>query len=309
MGGRTTFATLRRGIAMSLLALVACGGTTGRFASPIETGPADATVPVEDLDGGPFDVNIMYVDRILPDVTRIPVAQADAGNAEGGADGAPMSDWPCPADIIVPFAGDAACGNDADGEGGCDIAAAYDDAGHTVPAPAGSICAMCAPYTGGAGCTPTEQLLIEHDPSGQCYNCMAAAGALDDVTGDVGNECSDFTSNSMVSAEQATAFCLNTLRCILGPTPNAPTCATGGIPTYCYCGATNAPAACAALTPANPPNGACAQVEVDGLQLPLLPNGATIDVLKAFEESTLGSGLANLLIVNSASNMCSSCYQ
>ncbi len=95
---------------------------------------------------------------------------------------------------------------------------------------------------------------------------------------------------------------MNTLACILGA-PSAPTCATGGQPTFCYCGAGVGPAACSAL--ASAPTGQCTQQEADGLELPASP---TIPVLKAFPNQALGAGQANAIINAAAANGCTTCF-
>ncbi len=301
------FAAAWPGLWAAALGVAGCGGTTGREDAPahISTGVADAAAgvdaTVEDLDAGTFDVTITYLDRVLPDVTApVPVDASDAGVA---------ADWPCPPDLVVGPDDEAGCPEDAGADGACSgtlVAAEYDDAGNVIAAAEGSFCATCAPYNGGAGCTPTEQAFIEHDPSGDCYRCLVENGGLNDlVFPDFGHECSDVTSNVDVSAAQATAYCLNTLHCILGSTPNGPTCATGGQPTFCYCGAGVNQATCSMLTSAAPPNGVCLQPETAGLSLPPVP---TVPVLKAFLNSSLGSGIANTFFGVAAANNCTTCF-
>lgn len=127
------------GVALALAALgsapawVGCGGTTGREGlaalGALDASPGtDATITPDaslaDADEAPFDVAIPYADRVLPDVTSAP----DAG----------ALDWPtCPEDLATAADGgwtDPAHGYPA-------FPAEYDDAGHPVPAPDGSVCA------------------------------------------------------------------------------------------------------------------------------------------------------------------------
>jgi hypothetical protein len=118
-------------------ALVACGGSTGREGlSTPDSGGDDAT-----LDGG-FDVEIQYIDRLLPDLY---VAPMDAGGGEA-------SDWPsCAPDIpvVLQLAADGAVtGYTINADGGIpatgipyEIPAVWQDDGGEVPAPDGSACA------------------------------------------------------------------------------------------------------------------------------------------------------------------------
>jgi hypothetical protein len=75
------------------IALVACGGTTGHegLTIPDSDSGADATLDA----GGGFDVNIMYVDRLLPDLYVAPM--------EAGGDGGGLPNCPPDLPVLVPL--------------------------------------------------------------------------------------------------------------------------------------------------------------------------------------------------------------
>jgi hypothetical protein len=295
----------------SLGGATGCGGTTGRQDVPAVTMVTpDATVgDLFDLDGGPFDVGIQYVDRVLPEVGPPP-------SADGG-DSGPANAWPCPADLCS--LGDDAGFGPVEADGGCPggfIAAAFDMDGGVIPSPPDSICASCAPFNGGAGCTPTEQLFVLHDPippadgGMTCYQCLVNGGALDDtVYPDTNHECQDSfppSPEEMDAAIQQT-FCFNTLECILGSVPNGPTCVSpvvGVGVADCFCGAGIDTITCTGAM--FQPSGACVGPEATGLGLPKTP---TVPVLNMFTNLSWGSGMANQILVTAAQNQCTRCYQ
>ena len=156
----------------------------------------------------------------------------------------------------------------------------------------------CAPFNGGAGCTPTEQRFAAKSPD--CYTCMVNGGCLDDTKfGDTGHECGDVTGNAAKGAKTGTArssLCLDTLDCILAP---ATKCASDDV-NICYCGTLGAGNGCA--TAASGANGSCLQKEVDGLEH--LASDAPSAVLPDYTTLSLGSGVANQLFVCAKSNGC-----
>jgi hypothetical protein len=177
--------------------------------------------------------------------------------------------------------------------------------------------AHCAANNGGAPCTATELLLIEHDtnPDGTaktgatafaCYDCMETSGCIDDsaFAGDVNHECGDTGSLGItqptLNGDSATTACLNVVSCILGhATPTSSCTGTNGSGT-CYCGT----AVGTACTMAGMPNGPCLTQEEDGLD--------TTDPTAAnsrFTNTIYAGGMANTLFSCAGSNNCSSCYQ
>ncbi|HSY22069.1 MAG TPA: hypothetical protein VK841_08150 [Polyangiaceae bacterium] len=304
-------------LAAALGAAAACGGTTGRPPPPEMSVPDASSGDPFDLDGGPFDVTIQYVDRVLPDVT--PPPSEDAG-ADGGEGGAALNAWPCPPDLCL--LSDDAGYAPMDPVSGCPdgsapTAAAYEDGGLVIPAPFDSICASCAPYNDGAGCTPTEQLFVLHDPvppedgGMTCYQCMVSvAGALDDSQGDLDNECSDFTDMATFTAAMASAECFTTLACILG-SPDTPNCVGSTVingqlvgAASCYCGAGVDTGSCAAA--GFQPTGVCAQQEAAGLGVPV---ASTVAAENMFTNVSLGSGQANEMFQKGIRANCTRCYE
>jgi hypothetical protein len=119
---------------------VACGGTTGRDSSNLGAttsgstadGGGDAGVDAtlgdgaaQDADNGAFDVVILYVDQMLPDIGP-PAPATDSG-------------WPWPS--CPPFLPGNPDGTYNDASVVNQIPAAYDNAGNVIPAPDGSACA------------------------------------------------------------------------------------------------------------------------------------------------------------------------
>ncbi len=259
------------------------GVTSANDAAATPDASADASASAPDaalVDAGPLDA-ILH-DAAAPDAT-LDAATLDTNAEDSGT-----------VDSTVGGDGETA-----------DASTADTGAVGTLP-DGGSFDDLCQTYNLDAGCTATELLFLEHDPSGDCYTCLVNNGALDDnVYPDVGHECSDVVGNAAAGAQAGVPreeLCLSTLSCILG-LPETTTCATEGQPTFCYCGAGVGPAACSALS--GTPNGACTQQEADGLELPVAP---TIPVLKAFPNQALGSGQANSIINAAAANGCNTCF-
>jgi hypothetical protein len=180
-------------------------------------------------------------------------------------------------------------------------------------------------------CTPSEALIVQRDISkgnlggGQstvtsCYQCLVSAACINGTTFSIaGHECDDL-SGTVGSGAQATEAnaqaCLNTLQCLLStncanaPFDSFPTGPNDGI-ANCYCGPVFPTAiACTSATGATV-NGACAQVEVDGLGDTTSAGGGTI--LQFFTVKTLPSGMANAILrcagTNTARPACPQCYQ
>jgi hypothetical protein len=174
--------------------------------------------------------------------------------------------------------------------------------------------AHCATNNGGAPCTATELLLIEHDtnPDGTakgdaaqafaCYDCMENAGCIDDsvFASDVDHECGDTGGTGItmptLHGDSATTACLNVVSCIL----SHPTCTGSNGSGTCYCGT----AIGSACTMAGMPNGPCLAQEEDGLD--------TTDPTAAnnhFTNIAYAGGMANTLFSCAGSNNCTTCYQ
>jgi hypothetical protein len=171
--------------------------------------------------------------------------------------------------------------------------------------------AHCAANNGGAPCTPTELLLIEHDTNSDgtgkghnmaygCYDCMVMAGCIDDTkfSSDVDHECGDTGSMGIhqptLGGGDATTSCLTLVSCILN---NACTGDTGS--GTCYCGT----AAGTACTMPGSPNGKCLAEEQDGTD--------TTDPTKVnmrFTDISYAGGMANTLFSCAGSNTCTQCY-
>ena len=156
----------------------------------------------------------------------------------------------------------------------------------------------CAAYNGGAGCTPTEQRLVDKSP--ECYRCMLNAGCIDDAFfGDTGHECGDVSGNATAGAKSGssrTSLCLATLDCIMTP---AIECASDDV-NICYCGTLGSGNGCA--TAASGANGKCFQAEVDGLEH--LATDAPSAVLPDYTDLRRGAGMANQLFVCAKANQC-----
>jgi hypothetical protein len=312
-------------IALAAPIAVGCDdtGDDNTGGSPQDSG-SDATSPVDSgVDGGQMDSGPVGTpdagndaapaldagdasapDSSVLDSSVIDTGAADSAQGDGHGDSGPMD--ATMGDSASPDAGLSDGGADSTVSDSGVLDTGAPDAGPSTLADGGSFDSVCATFTGDTGCSPTDVLLLQHDPTGACYTCLAAAGVLDDNTGDTGNECGDVQGNAAAGSKAGTsraALCLATLSCILG-TPQTTTCATDSVPTFCYCGTGVGPAACSALT--STPSGPCTQPEADGLELSA---SSTIPILKAYEDVQLGAGMANEILVNAGSNNCLSCFQ
>jgi hypothetical protein len=145
----------------------------------------------------------------------------------------------------------------------------------------------------GGVCTPTEELLMQHDPTGACYSCMVNTGCLDDtVYGDTNHECGDLAGTTQQSA------CLAVASCILGSK-----CAASAVST-CYCGTAGLATTCQGNPAPGPINGACASQIATGEGFPV--NDGT-DITKNYTNTSLPSGMAAQLFQCALANACYGC--
>jgi hypothetical protein len=302
----------KRGVATALLAAaplivlaLACGGTTGREGLPIaavdsgtDATVLDASLPPEATpDARVFDVEILYADRVLPDV-QVPDSGSDAPEVvkEGG---------------LAP----------------CTTAAGL------TALDGGPNCVFCQ---GNASkiCTPTEAQFVQYDidhnnitqpgpdidgdagltdySNQPCYQCLLAGSCLDDSHGDTGNECEDTTDAAAYapitfSAMETTATqCEAVITCILGSGVGPKQCDANSVGT-CYCG-TASNSACASGNFSQPMtagiNGVCAAQIAAGLGL---PQGDGADIAPNFNATTTAGGRANQMFTCANSNDCLLC--
>jgi hypothetical protein len=150
----------------------------------------------------------------------------------------------------------------------------------------------CAANNGGAGCTQTEQLFVNHDPT--CYACLIGGGCLDDtVFGDVNHECGD-----LPAAQQAA--CISVINCILGSG-----CASAAVST-CYCGTAGVATACQGNPAPGPINGVCATQIAAGLGFPVTDG---TDNTKQLTNNMLPGGMADQIFQCAQSNACATCLK
>jgi hypothetical protein len=153
----------------------------------------------------------------------------------------------------------------------------------------------CASFNGGQGCTATEQLFVQHDPTNGCYDCLVNAGCLDDSSfGDVGHECGDFATQTQQNQ------CTDTINCILGSS-----CAQTSV-AVCYCGTAPVAGTCQGNPAAGPINGACASQIATGLGFPETDG---TDITKNLTDTTLPAGMGVQIFVCAEANHCASCLQ
>jgi hypothetical protein len=153
----------------------------------------------------------------------------------------------------------------------------------------------CAKFNGGLGCTPTEQLFVDHDPTAGCYNCLVNAGCLDDALyGDAAHECEDFGTATLQSQ------CTDTVKCILSTS-----CAQNSV-AVCYCGTAPVAGTCQGNPAPGPIDGLCASSIATGLNLPVADG---TDITKNLTNSVLPGGAAVQIFQCAQSNACTSCLQ
>jgi hypothetical protein len=152
----------------------------------------------------------------------------------------------------------------------------------------------CAQFNGGAGCSQTEQLFVNHDPTGTCYSCLVNGGCLDDkIFGDANHECEDLAAGSQ-------SACFATLQCILGSG-----CAQNGV-SICYCGTAPVSGNCQGNPAPGPIDGVCASQIAAGLGFPVSDG---TDNTKHLTDFTLPGGMATQLFQCAQSNACTSCLK
>jgi hypothetical protein len=165
------------------------------------------------------------------------------------------------------------------------------EAGSDATADAGP--SPCAQFNGGQGCTPTEQLFVQHDPTDTCYNCLINGGCLDDALyGDTGHECGDYGSSTQQSE------CLAAVQCIL-----MSGCAQNGV-GVCYCGSSPIAGTCQGNPAPGPIDGMCASQIAAGLNLAVTDG---TDITKNLTNTSLPGGSAVQIFQCAASNACTSC--
>jgi hypothetical protein len=255
---------------------VACGGSSGHEGLPMAGPLGDATVgdgpetsltpldatsdrdagPPQEAGSGDFDVQIMYADRVLPDVDAPP----EAGSGEAGGPTYPN----CPQFIPVALITPPDAGPDAGpqlvqvppNQATDEIPSTFDDAGNIVPAPPDS---ACATY-GWLGSTAidecyTSRTSLPFNVLPPCNWCQDAGNAVQGPG----------AGRSMYQ------LCMDLYTCMIatGCTQRVPRLSDGGLgpeqgPNACLCGANPNPPVCA-MNPAGP----CMMEEMAALQEPL----------------------------------------
>jgi hypothetical protein len=242
--------------------------------------PGDATVPAHDSGGSSLDASAG--DSTLDSGTSED-SDADAGTLDATTD------------VSVADTG------------------THDTGAAEASAPDANVAALdahCAAHNGGAPCTATELLLIEHDTnfdgtgkgSGSafgCYDCVVMAGCIDDkdFSSDINHECGDTGDGGItqptLSGGDATASCLALVSCVF-----ANGCMDQLGSGKCYCGT----AMGANCTVPGDPNGNCINQETDGLDSTDPPT-----VNNRFTSIAYAGGMANALFACAASNTCTAC--
>jgi hypothetical protein len=275
---------------------------------------ADASADGEGLDvvafdAETYDVDILYADRMLPDVGALD-AGADAADA---APEAATGLQPCTS------AGQTGCVACSDSTGGLcsptealfvahDIALGLVLEAGTDPPPS---------YTDDAG--------VFHQIK-TCYACLANHSCIDNVTLGVSTkECEDVPDSGnfplMNGVTTTPAECEAVVDCILASGKTAagdagvPSCATpaSGGPNNCYCG-TDPAAQCASGSFAAPittgVNGACAQQIANGFgaQTNGFPLGDGTDIEQNLTTVSFAAGRADQIFVCASAGKCTSCF-
>jgi hypothetical protein len=316
---RRVLATAALSAACALLG-VACGGTTGREGLPIpgEDGgeggtAADATVPAADasLESGAFDVDILYVDRILPD------SQVLDGGSDSAFDG-PTGLSPC-------TSADA-------GLSDCVSCQAW-DSGICTPTEAQFV---ALDISRGLVTAPGPDTIVSPDagpdahagspPPQTCYECLFTNGCIDSPDFS-GNECEPVVGmNFIIYADGGGVFsgatgngmfttpaqCEAVIHCILGSGVGTAQCASKNY-SDCYCGSGVANAICsggsisAPLTcdpTKGPIEGVCAAQMAIGLGFPC---GDGADIASNTTTVDLATGQADQIFTCANSNNCPQC--
>jgi hypothetical protein len=235
------------------------------------------------FDAGTFDVDIQYVDRVLPE------AAADSNDADAGEDS-------------------------STGGGGLQPCTSLD---------AGTAgCVQCQGWASGI-CTPTEANFVRYDiqqgiateagpdPDTGCYSCLVANSCINDDT-DVDHECEDVdglgTYATLANGVPPTpAQCEQVIQCILRSGVGATQCAYNDNYTSCYCGtdpASNCASGNASAPVTQGVNGPCATQISAGNGFPI---GDGQDISRTLAVKTYPAGRAITIFSCAASNGCSSC--
>jgi hypothetical protein len=248
---------------------------------PAADGGSDAE-DAASFDADTFDVDIIYADRVLPDVAP---AHGDAGVSTDAADaGVEAGLQPCT----------------TAGQSGC----------------------VSCVYSGDAGvCSPTEALVVQRDidlgnvtapgpdpvpGTATCYDCLANSSCIDSpILGTSGKECEDPLTpvNGMTTTSDQ---CRAVLACIFqSGIGNAGCALTVGNVNHCYCGTDPAQNCVSGSASAPVPmgvNGACAQQMVAGLGG--FPLGDGTDIIHNITNRSLATGRADQILVCAAASSC-----
>jgi hypothetical protein len=289
--------------AVLAVAAVACTDVgDDNSTSPLDAGGSDQTTTGYDAPSSNEDGN----NNVPGDAT---VPAHDSGSSSLDASGSDST-----LDSGTPQGSDADAGRlDATTDVSVADTGAHDTGAAEASAPDANVAALnahCAGNNGGAPCTATELLFVEHDTNTDgtaksgltafaCYDCMVMFGCLDDKTfsSDVNHECGDTGDGGVtqptLSGGDATASCLALVSCVF-----ANGCMDQLGSGKCYCGTamgTN-------CTVPGDPNGNCINQETDGLGSTDPPT-----VNSRFTSIAYAGGMANALFACRASNSCDAC--
>jgi hypothetical protein len=180
------------------------------------------------------------------------------------------------------------------------------------PPDAAALNPHCAANNGGAPCTPTEIVVIEHDTNLDgtakgdagafgCYDCMLRNGCLDDTRySDSNHECGDVTGSMGInqptlSGDDPTASCLALVTCVFANSCLDPTAGGSGGSGNCYCGTASGQQ----CTVPGAPNGPCLTQEQDGLDSTDPPT-----VNSRLVNPNYAGGMANAIFACAVANGC-----
>jgi hypothetical protein len=266
-------------ICAGAFALFACGSTPSPPSTDDASGDESPAGGDSSMESGPEE--------------SIDAMEETSG--DDSADGGPDATLDSQADAAVLDAQlDTGANSEAGGDEVSDLDAADDGAVVETGPPFDG--GPCYPFNLDAGCTPTEQLLLDKSPD--CYQCLATAGCLDDnLQKDMNNECGDLAGTADGGAEAGAAnsdLCLATLQCILRTG-----CAVTDV-NICYCGGLGAGNQCS--TALSGADGGCLPQEVNGLGLRATASPNT--VLSSYFDLSLPSGKANQIFACAKINTC-----
>jgi hypothetical protein len=237
----------------------------------------------------------------VPDAGAPDTGLIDAGSLDtGGEDAGPTDAAPdAAADTGAADTGatDSGAPDTSAADTGAHDAGSPETGGDSGPNP------DCAANNGGADCTPTEALFESHAAS--CYLCLVNASCLNDVIiGDTGHECTDVVGNAAKGGRVGTprsTLCMETLQCILQHS-----CASSDV-AICYCGSLGAGNGCVQSSDPAAANGACKQIELDGLEH--VATDPPSSVVPDFFNQALGAGKANQIFACGHNVPCPTCVQ